>query len=189
MDTDSYRRIAEHFQQSIDDLAQAVDQVAPALESSALLVARSLMEDGKLLCCAAGPDAALARFTADRLMHSVNHERPPLPALALTAANDGAGAATSQLWRDARALCGPRDILLCIDSSSRGLTGQQSLNVARGGNHPLLLLSQQQPDALPPEPTVCVLRTGANTRAQRLTLYTQVLSALCHLVELHLFGE
>ncbi|MEA3643916.1 MAG: hypothetical protein VBE63_28905 [Lamprobacter sp.] len=189
MDTDSYRRIAEHFQQSIDDLAQAVDLVAPALDSGAMLITRALMDDGKLLCCAAGPDAALARFTADRLMHSINHERPPLPALALTAASDGAGASSSQLWRDTRALCGSRDVLLCIDSSARGLAGQQALNVARGGNHPLLLLSKQRPDALPAEPPVCLLQTGGASRAQRLNLYTQLLSALCHLVEFNLFGE
>jgi len=189
VDAENYRRIADHFQQHLEALAMAVDAVAPALDEGAGLITQSLLADGKLLCCAAGPDGALARFAADRLMHSINQERPPLPALALTAASDGAGATSSQLWRDTRALCTGSDVLLCIDSSTRSQAAQQALNVARAGNHPLLLLSQHAPEVLPPEPVVCLLHPGGENRAQRLGLYASVLNTLCHLVEVQLFGE
>lgn len=189
MDADSYRRIADSFQQTIEDLALAVDAVAPALDEGAALITRALLADGKLLCCAAGPDGALARFSVDRLMHSINQERPPLPALALTAASEGAGAGSTQLWREVRALCGSGDVLLCVDSSTRAQTAQQALNVARAGNHPLLLLSQHALDVLPPELVVCQLHPGGSTRASRMGLYATVLNVLCHLIEVNLFGE
>jgi len=161
-----------------------VDTIAQPLESAAEAATHCLADGGTIHCLGAGPDRALARYAADRLMLGAGPERPPLPALATGESGNPAGA-----WREARALVRPGDFLLGIDSGD-GSTLDEILGIARAGNHGAALLSYEGCPGRPPGgEDVTVIALPAAPRDQLLTLEALTLGCLCHLIEVNLFGS
>lgn len=136
-----------------------------------------------MICCAIGPDRALARYTADRLMLGAGQERPPLPALALDARSDPAG-----LWRDARALARPGDLLLCLDSGDGQCLAAAIGTARQAGLDCAAVVHAAIADRAPADADLERLVLPAAPREQLLTLQAMALGCFCHLIELNLFG-
>jgi D-sedoheptulose 7-phosphate isomerase len=160
-----------------------VDTIARPLEAAAEAATRCLVDGGTVFFAGAGPDRALARYAADRLMLGAGPERPALPAVALTEPGDPA-----EPWREARALARPGDLLLALDSGD-GSTLAGALGAAAAGNPALVLLSYDNCPGLPPaDDDTVIIALPAAPRDQLLTLEAMALGCLCHLIEVNLFG-
>ena len=160
-----------------------MDTIARPLEAAAEAATRCLVDGGTVFFAGAGPDRALARYGADRLMLGAGPERPALPAVALTEPGDPAAP-----WREARALARPGDLLVALDSGD-GSTLAGAVGAAPAGNPALVLLSHEGSPGLPPaDDNTVVIALPAAPRDQLLTLEAMALGCFCHLIEVNLFG-
>ncbi|KGE03245.1 phosphoheptose isomerase family protein [Pseudohaliea rubra] len=161
-----------------------MDVIAGPLEAAAAAATGCLLEGGTVLCAGTGPDRALARYAADRLMLGAVAERPALPAVAVTDPADSAGP-----WREVRALARPGDLVLALDSGDgSALTG--ALGATAAGNPALVLLSYEGcPGLAGAGDDSIVIALPAAPRDQLLTLEAMALGCLCHLIESNLFGS
>ena len=194
---DQYQRIAEHFQGSIEAAAMAVDAFAQPLAAAAELIAQTLLADGKIIVCGAGPDAALGQLFVCHMQSPPERERPALPAIGLAA--DGAAItalATAQADGDlfaaqVRALGQSGDTLLCINSAPRGDALVGALRAARERNLSVVLVSNGDDGQLPAlaGDAAAVLLPAAARRCHIIELQAGILNCLCQLVENNLFGE
>lgn len=80
-------KIRHYFTESIQTQIVAAESLANSMESAAMLLVNTLLEDGKVLCCGDGIAAAIAQIFATKLVNKFDTERPSLPAMALTADN------------------------------------------------------------------------------------------------------
>jgi len=194
---DIYQSLAANCQATIEGLAMAVDALAEPLESSAGLITDALLGDHKLLACGSGPDAALAQLFTVQMLCQFQHERPALPAMALTA--DGATLAAiaghsgqSELYaRQLRALGQSGDILLCIASGNADPSILQAIDAAHERNMAVVALSNGTDDMLVATLAAGDVMIGVNNAvpARALELHTVVIQNLCELIDTTLFGS
>jgi D-sedoheptulose 7-phosphate isomerase len=115
-------RARRHFEESLA-VKRASIRLTPVIAAAAQLMARSLLEDGKILSCGNGGSAADAQHFSSELLNRFELERPGLPAVALTTdsstltsiANDYAF--VEVFAKQVRALGRPADVLLAISTS------------------------------------------------------------------------
>lgn len=183
---DAYDTIARKFQDTLETIALSVDQLAPSIESAGTTLASALLNDGKILVCGLGPDAALAQLLASHLLTPCATERPALPALMLTP-----DSYEDSFSRQLRALGGPADALVCINSGGAAPALARVTALAQDRNMPVVLLSNEADrallDSLTPQDTgICV--TSAQ-RDRTIEIHTMIMHCLCTLVERTLFGH
>ena len=82
MDAESL--VIEHFAESIATKQAAANVLAPAIARAGLLMAQSLLDDGKIFSCGNGGSAADAQHFSAEMLNRFEMERPGLPAIALT---------------------------------------------------------------------------------------------------------
>ncbi|MCZ6559843.1 MAG: phosphoheptose isomerase [Gammaproteobacteria bacterium] len=115
-------RVRQHFADSIEIKRQSSD-LAPLVSRAAQLITRSLLENGKVLCCGNGGSAGDAQHFSAEMLNRFEMERPGLPAMAITTdsstltsiANDYSFA--DIFSKQIRALGQPNDVLLAISTS------------------------------------------------------------------------
>lgn len=194
---DYYQRIAENFQQTIEAIAMSVDSLAPPIEQSAQMMTRALLEDRKIIVCGNGSDAALGQLFVSNLLDRVEQERPALPALSLgvDATSLTAIACSNDLQdifaRQIHALGQAGDILLCINSNSRGHDNLgEALRAATDRNMAVILLSNSRDKQLGPllQPDSVELPVAAPRKPRVVELHSMIIQSLCDLIELNLFG-
>lgn len=116
-------RVREHFAESIAVKQLAAEQLCPSIADGGLLMAHSILDDGKILSCGNGGSAGDAQHFSSELLNRFEMERPGLPAIALTTdsstltsiANDYAYA--DIFSKQIRALGRQNDLLLAISTS------------------------------------------------------------------------
>ncbi len=193
---DQYEIIAERFQGAIEHIAMSVDRLAQPLSRGSEAACQALLEDRKLLCCGAGPGAALCQLFVAGLLSRVDQERPALPAFCLNAdgatlaaitSDSGPGAAYS---RQVRALGQDGDILLLISSGGNNPSLEQAVRAARERNMRLIALSNDADTSLPGMLGAgdVLIEVEGSTRSRVVELQVMALNTLCHLIENGLFG-
>ena len=120
---DLHDRVSALFEASIETKRRAQPVLAaPIVQAGELIVGR-LLGGGKVLVCGNGGSAADAQHFASEMVNRFEHERPGLPAVALTTdsstltsiANDYA---YDQVFaKQVRALGQPTDVLVAITTS------------------------------------------------------------------------
>jgi D-sedoheptulose 7-phosphate isomerase len=78
MDAESL--VSEHFAESVATKQTAAQVLAPAIVRAGQLMARSLLDDGKILSCGNGGSAADSQHFSAELLNRFEMERPGLPA-------------------------------------------------------------------------------------------------------------
>lgn len=110
---------------------------AGLVAETARVMARSLMDGGKILFCGNGGSAADAQHFAAELVNRFLMERPPLPAIALTTDSSAMTAigndyAFEQIFsKQVQALGRPGDVLVGISTSGNSANVCEALRVAR----------------------------------------------------------
>tara|TARA_R110002110_G_scaffold91264_2_gene237610 strand:+ start:239181 stop:239780 length:600 start_codon:yes stop_codon:yes gene_type:complete len=191
-----YDIIAGNFQATIETIALSVDDLAHPIEASAHLMTETLLQDGKILTCGSGVDATLSQLLASQLLGQYEHERPALPALALSADSSSLSniAHTSgfneTLARPLRALGQPGDVLFCISSGSNANTLLRAVQAAHERNMRVIALSNSGDNQLGTliRSEDVEIRVSAARQPQVVELHTMIIHCLCELIEHSLFG-
>jgi phosphoheptose isomerase len=193
---DHYDILAGNCHGTIESLAMAVDALAEPLATAAELITAALVQDGKVLACGSGPDAALAQLFSINMLGHFLQERPALPALALS--SDGGTIAaiaeqdgTAELFaRQVRALGHGTDLLLVIASAPAGEALLGALAAARERHMPVIALSNGADARLSAQlqPGDVELAVHNPVPARALELHTVVIQNLCELIDHNLFG-
>lgn len=139
MTDDSYDRIATSFHRRIDNIASAVDTMAPGLGAAASLLTQAVLEDRKILVCGCGEDATLAAHIAAVFRTPID-SGPTLPALAFYA--DHPLSEDASLWRDMRTISRDGDVLMCVDSLKDAPMARQCISFAAKRNLVAIALSE-----------------------------------------------
>ena len=77
-----FENIIKHFNHQIDAISNQTEALTPHLAEAAHLLSQTLIEDGKILCCSAGHNRAIAEHFC-RSLDSFNTLRPAFPCLLL----------------------------------------------------------------------------------------------------------
>jgi phosphoheptose isomerase len=193
---DHYLLISDNFQNTIETIALSVDALASPISEGSNLLVSTLLRDGKIISCGNGADGALAQLFACNLLNRFEHDRPALPALALT--SDGAsllgiaqgGGLNETFSRQVRALGQPGDTLLCISSGGDATNLLRAIQAAHerdmtvvallhGGDAELGSLLQHDD---------VQITVDHPRRARVVEMHTMVLHCLCQLIDHSLFG-
>ena len=193
---DYYRIIADNFQGTIETIAMSVDNLAESIEHGGQAMAGSLLQDGKIIACGNGVDAALAQLFACNLLNRLEEDRPALPALTLVteSASITAIAQSSGIndifSRQLRALGEAGDILLCINSSSGADNLAQAIRAAHERNMNVVMMSNDGDNELGQllESEDVEIKVPATRQARIAELHTMVINNLCELIDYSLFG-
>ncbi len=194
---DHYDIIAERFQGAIEHIAMSVDSLAEPLARGGELACRALLEDRKLLCCGAGPGAALSQLLVGGLLSRIDQERPALPAFCLSAdgstlvaitSDSGPGAAYA---RQIRALGHAGDVLVLISSGGNNPSLSQAVEAAHDRNMRVVAVSNDADTSLPDMlgSGDVIITVEGTSRSRVVELQVMTLHALCQLIELGLFGS
>lgn len=194
---DYYQIIAERFQGTIETIAMSVDQLAAPIGQATELMTQTLLQDGKIIACGNGVDAAQAQLFTASLLCAMEQERPALPALYL--GGDGASLtaiATSEgsqeiYSRQLRALGQAGDTLLLINSAEADPSLAQAIDAARDRNMAVIALSNSFDSTLPQrlQPEDAAVIVEAPGRSSVREIHTMVLHSFCQLIEHTLFGD
>lgn len=189
-------RIIGHFNESARLKLDVADLLAPAVASAAELVLQCILRDGKVLSCGNGGSAADAQHFSSKMMSRFEHERPGLPAIALTTdtstltsiAND---LAFDQVFaRQISALGLPGDVLLAISTSGSSPNILAAAEAARDRDMTVIALTGHDGGRLAEQLSdrdvlICV---PADSAARIQEIHLLVIHCLCDAVDSALLG-
>src|SRR5438105_7972298 len=116
-------RIRYHFTESIQTKINSADTLAGPISSAAEQIVQCLLDGHKIMSCGNGGSACDAMHFSGEMLNRFKHERPGLPAIALTAdISTITSIANDYSYHDVfakqlRALAQPGDLLLAISTS------------------------------------------------------------------------
>jgi D-sedoheptulose 7-phosphate isomerase len=194
---DYYKAIASGFQETIELISMSVDDLVPHIQQATELCSQALLNEHKILACGNGSGGALAQIFCSNMLHRYEHDRPALPAMALSsdASTISAIAATSgsgEIYaKQVRALGQSGDILLGIASGQGNASIIQAIRAAHDRDMTVIILSGGDcPDIsslLLPED--CQMHVN-NPRIPRIVaMQTMLIHCICELIDQSLFGS
>jgi len=145
-----YDLISSHFADTLQSVAEQVDSLAPSIEAAAALLANTLLNDGKIILCGLGPDAAAAQLLATYLISRFELERPALPAINLaqgsstTTAVIGVSGTNDLFARQIKALGRSGDVLVCIGSQQAHTALLRAIQTAHEIDMDVVILCNQE---------------------------------------------
>lgn len=194
---DAETRVREHFAESIATKQASVEQLSAAIANGGALMARSLLDDGKILSCGNGGSAGDSQHFSSELLNRFEMERPGLPAMALTTdsstltsiANDYAY--EDIFAKQIRALGRQNDVLLAISTSGNSENVSRAIVAAHERAMKVVALSGRDggrmTDLLAPEDVE--IRVPAERTARIQEVHLVVIHCLCDLIDTTLLGE
>ncbi len=195
MDAESL--VLEHFAESVSTKQAAANILAPAIARAGQLMARSLLDDGKIFSCGNGGSAADAQHFSAELLNRFEMERPGLPAIALTTDSSTlTSIANDYTYEDVfakqiSALGRQDDILLAISTSGNSENVNRAIVSAheravkvvalsgRDGGRMAGLLSDEDVE----------IRVPAERTARIQEVHIVVLHCLCDLIDRTIIGS
>ena len=189
-------RIRSHFEENIATQKAASEQLPGAIEKAARLMARSLLNNGKIMACGNGGSAGDAQHFSAEMLNRFEMERPGLPALALTTdsstltsiANDYA---YEEIFaKQVRALGQPGDVLLAISTSGGSENVNRAVDAAIERGLWTVALTGRDGGALAARlrPEDVEIRVPAQRTARIQEVHILVVHCLCDLVDRELLG-
>lgn len=190
-------RIKHNFSENIQTQINAADILLPVIGTAADKVIQCLLDGHKILTCGNGGSACDAIHFSSEMLNRFKHERPGLPAMALTAdiatltsiANDSNY--TEVFAKQVRALGHPGDILLAFSTSGNSPNVLNAIKAAHdrqmiviamtgrdGGKIPSILQEQDTEIRVPAQETARIQETHL------LTIH-----CICDAVDFKLFGH
>lgn len=192
----STQRVLQIFEESIEVISKASNQIALQTVEAADLMIESLLSGGKLLVCGNGGSAADAQHFSAEMLNRYEKERPALPAIALTTDSSTMTAIANDydyqdvFAKQIQALGQPKDTLVVITTSgnsenlARAVAAAHEkemrcvgLNGKTGGKLSKLLTSSD----------VDIVVQGPST-ARIQEVHGIVIHCFCDLIDQHLLG-
>src|SRR4030095_13234149 len=187
--------IHAHFKQSAELKLLTAEVCAADILLAADAIAEAFRAGGKLLICGNGGSAADAQHMAAEFVSrlTIDHDRPGLPAMALTTDSSILTAYANDFdfdgvfARQIQALGRREDVLLGISTSGSSKNVLQAVSEARRAGMKVIALTRQG-GAVSAVADVSV-RIPSSTTAHIQECHLAVEHVICHLVEQKLFGH
>lgn len=189
-------RVRGHFESSIAVKREASSRLAAVITEAALLIARCLLGNGKVLACGNGGSAAEAQHFSAEMLNRFEMERPGLPAMALT--TDGATItaisndyAFEEIFaKQVRALGQPGDVLLAISTSGESPDVCRAVVAAHERGLNIVALSGRDGGAMAKliDDRDVEIRIPAENTARIQEVHLLVIHCLCDLIDQELLG-
>lgn len=190
-------RIKHHFSESIQTKINAADSILPAIGLASEKLVRCLLDGHKILTCGNGGSACDALHFSSEMLNRFKHERPSLPAIALTAdtatltsiANDYH---FSEVFaKQLRALGQAGDLLLAISTSGNSQNILNAIKAAHDRNVDVIALTGFDGGKIP---SILLerdieLRVPAYETQRIQETHLLIIHCLCDIVDFQLFGS
>lgn len=190
-------RIKHNFSESIQTKINSADMLLPDIGAACEKIVRSLLDGHKILSCGNGGSACEAlRFSSEMLNH-FKHERPSLPAIALTSdlatltsiANDYSY--NEVFGKQVRALGQAGDVLLAISTSGNSANILNAIKAAHDRNIIVIALTGHDGGKIPGilKESDIEIRVPAFDTARIQETHLLIIHCMCDIVDYQLFGH
>ncbi|MCS5566155.1 MAG: phosphoheptose isomerase [Methylococcales bacterium] len=190
-------RIRNHFNASIEVKQNAMDELAPIIETAGERLVSCLLEDHKILTCGNGGSAGDAQHFSSEMLNRFDQDRPPLPAMALSTDSSTLTSIANDYHFDeifskqVRALGQGGDVLICYTTSGNSANVLHAIEAAhnrgvgvigitgKGGGKVAELLDESDIE----------IRVPSKSTARIQEVHLLVTHCLCDLIDHKLFGH
>ena len=194
---DPVTRVREHFAESIATKQNSVDAISESIAAAGELMARSLLDDGKILSCGNGGSAGDAQHFSSELLNRFEMERPGLPAVALTTDSSTLTSISNDyayeeiFSKQVRALGKPQDVLLGISTSGNSENVCRAITAAHERGMKVVALSGRDGGRMAGmfEEGDVEIRVPATRTARIQEVHLVIIHALCDLIDTTILGD
>jgi phosphoheptose isomerase len=190
-------RIKHHFSESIQTKINSADMILPTVGVACEKIVRCLLDGNKILSCGNGGSACDALHFSGEMLNRFKHERPSLPAIALTAdistitsiANDSN---YNEIFsKQIRALGQPGDILLAISTSGNSPNILNAIKAAHDRNVNVIAMTGYDGGKIPGvlQEDDIEIRVPAYETARIQETHLLIIHCMCDIVDYQLFGH
>jgi D-sedoheptulose 7-phosphate isomerase len=190
-------RIKQNFSDSIQTKINSADMILPTVGMACEKIVRCLLDGNKILSCGNGGSACDALHFSSEMLNRFKHERPSLPAIALTAdiatltsiANDSNY--NEVFAKQIRALGQPGDILLAISTSGNSPNILNAIKAAHDRNVNVIAMTGYDGGKIPGllQENDIEIRVPAFEVARIQETHLLVIHCMCDIVDFQLFGH
>ncbi|MEZ5491372.1 MAG: phosphoheptose isomerase [Gammaproteobacteria bacterium] len=193
---DLQKRVAQHFQASIEAKQKALEYLVPAISNASIICVQALLDGNKILSCGNGGSAADAQHFAAELLNRFEIERPGLPALALTTDSSTLTSIANDydfneiFSKQVRALGKEGDLLLAISTSGNSANVVQAIHAAHEREMKVVAMTGRDGGEIAGclAGTDLEIRVPVQSTARIQEVHILALHCLCDLIDIQLFG-
>jgi phosphoheptose isomerase len=190
------QRMRQHFNDSIQTKITAADTLIQPIARAGEAMARSLLDNHKILSCGNGGSAADAQHFSSELLNRFESERPSLPAIALTTDSSTITAIGNDYHyneifsKQIKALGQAGDILLAITTSGNSKNILEALQAAHSRDVKVIVLTGKDGGEVPAllGPDDIEIRVPAESTARIQETHLLVIHCLCDIIDHRLFS-
>ena len=190
-------RINHSFSESIQTKIQTADTILPDIAAASEKTLQCLLDGHKILSCGNGGSACDALHFSSEMLNRFKHDRPSLPAIALTAdiatitsiANDYN---YNEIFaKQIRGLGQPGDVLLAISTSGNSANILQAIIAAHEREMTVIALTGYDGGKIASalSENDIEVRVPANDTARIQETHLLIIHCLCDIVDNQLFGH
>lgn len=190
-------RINYNFSESIQTKINTADTLLPIIEFASEKFVQCLLDGNKILSCGNGGSACDALHFSSEMLNRYKHERPSLPAIALTAdmatltsiAND---AHYNEVFsKQIRALSAPGDILLAISTSGNSANILNGIKAAHDRQMKVVALTGHDGGKIPAilNDEDIEIRVPSNDTPRIQETHLLIIHCICDVIDFKLFGH
>ncbi len=190
-------RVAAHFGESIQTKIQAADTMSEVIATAGERLTQALIEGKKILSCGNGGSACDAMHFSSEMLNRYLHERPALPAVALTCDTPtmtaiGNDYAYKEVFaKQVRALGQEGDVLLAITTSGNSPSICEAINAAHDRGLTVVALTGRDggevKNLLKDSDIECRVPSEITARIQETHLL--IIHCFCDVIDFKLFGH
>jgi len=194
---DSTERVSAMFLATARLAEECARTLPAAVVQAAATMAQAIFQGNKILVCGNGGSAAEALHFSSEMLNRFEQERPPLPAIALSA-----DAATltcigndydfnEMFAKQVRALAQPGDVLFALTTSGRSPNILAAIDAAHEREALVVLLSGRDGGSCAQRLAVkdTEIRIPESSTARIQEVHLMVIHHLCDAIDRHLFGQ
>ncbi|MDX1901461.1 MAG: phosphoheptose isomerase [Gammaproteobacteria bacterium] len=194
---DIIERIRHGFSESIQTKILSADTLLDVIAKAAEHTVQCLLAGNKILSCGNGGSACDAMHFSGEMLNRFRHERPSLPAIALTAdVSTLTSIANDYSYQDifskqVRALGQMGDILLAISTSGHSANILQAIRAAHDRNMTVIALTGRDGGKIPSTLSEhdIEIRVPATETARIQETHLLVIHSICDIIDYRLFGH
>lgn len=190
-------RIRHHFSESIQTKINTADTLLDVINVAASKIIECLLNGNKILSCGNGGSACDAMHFSSEMLNRFKHERPSLPAIALTAdmptltsiANDYH---YQEIFaKQIRALGQPGDVLLAISTSGNSANILHAIKAAQDRQLNVVALTGYDGGKIPSylQDGDIEIRVPSHETARIQETHLVIIHSICDVVDFQLFGH
>ena len=190
-------RIKHNFSESIQTKINAADTLGNTIHTACERVVQCLLDGHKILSCGNGGSACDAMHFSGEMLNRFKHERPSLPAIALTAdISTITSIANDYSYHDIfakqiRALGQPGDVLLAITTSGNSINVLNAIKAAQDRQINVIALTGHDGGKIPEflRNDDIEIRVPAEETARIQETHLLIIHCICDVVDYQLFGH